>query len=92
MREILIAGAVAVLLVSVSRAKTEVSKPIELQGFNKECEYHIDEVVEGIDTKRYVWAYLHSVLVYKFCRAFTEEEEVILDKIHEVRNKLMEEY
>ena len=63
----------------------------KIEGFTKQCEYHIDMVAEGILAKTYVSAYIHTVLALDECVAYTEDEVEALNTIHMVRNKLMEE-
>ena len=90
MRQIVLVAALALLLVSVSRGNTEEVE--QTLGFSKKCEYHINEMVHNLQDKMYVGAYIHSAFVYAECKAYTDEERDMLDKIHAARNKLMEEY
>ena len=62
-----------------------------MQGFSKQCEYHINQIAENILAKTYVGAYINCKLALKRCEAVTEDEIEAMNTIHSVRNKLMEE-
>ena len=79
-------------LVSAKTKKIVVpSSKFQVEGFSKQCEYHIEQIAENIVAKTYVGAYIHSKLALERCEAVTEDEVEALNTIHIVRNKLMEE-